>query len=91
LGGKSSNWAYKGTKKHVDAQRSGLLRHLVAPLLSLSGFFLLSLKSQSGIFVPGLAAYSYSCASSSLVGLKKASNYISWPSFFRLFSIALMN
>ena len=28
----------------------------------------------------GLAAYSYSCAFSSLVGLKKASNCISWPS-----------
>jgi len=26
-----------------------------------------------------------------LVGLKKACNYISWPSFFRLFAIALMS
>ena len=26
-----------------------------------------------------------------LVKQKKACNYISWPSFFRLFSIALMN
>jgi hypothetical protein len=57
----------------------------------LSGSFQLSFKSQSGIFVPGLAAYSYSYASSSLVGLKKASDYFSWPSFFRLFSIALMS
>jgi hypothetical protein len=57
----------------------------------LYGSFMLSFKSQSGIFVPGLAAYSYSYVSSPLVGLKKASDYISWPSFFRLFSIALMS
>jgi len=39
--------------------------------LSLSDFFLLYLISQSGIFVPGLAVYSFSYAFSSLVGLKK--------------------
>jgi hypothetical protein len=50
--------------------------HPVTPL-SLSGFFLFYLISQSGIFVPGLAVYSFSYAFSSLVGLKKAGNYIS--------------
>jgi hypothetical protein len=59
--------------------------------ISLSGSFLLSLISQSGIFVLGLAVYSFSCAFSSLVGLKKACGYSSWPSFFRLFAIALMS
>jgi hypothetical protein len=62
---------------------------LISAQLFLYGF--VSRKLFAVIFVPGLAAYSYSCAFSSLVGLKKASNYISWPSFFRLFSIALMS
>src|SRR5664280_1823103 len=44
----------------------------LATPLSLFGFSPLSLISQSGIFVLGLAVYSFSCASSSLVGLKKA-------------------
>jgi len=38
---------------------------------SLSGCFLLYLILQSGIFVPSLAVYSFLCAFSSLVGLKK--------------------